>query len=399
MAGSDNLGQALKATPAEAPRPVFFHLTDEADREKIATLLNDTSIAIRDTFDRQIRELCAIRHPSVYPASEEFASLQKETEQKVTGGAPLWQSGVWAYFPWKKALVHLVEQAEYLELRTARNRNLITAEEQEKFANGVVGIAGLSVGNSCALAIVLQGGAHSIRLADPDTLDATNLNRIRAGVDGLGMPKVNIAAQQIYEINPYAQITLFPEGVTPENVSGFLDGLDVAVDEMDSLPLKVLLRVEAKKRGIPVVMATDNGDNALLDIERYDQDPNLPLFSNRLGDITPDFFKREFAPQERAALATKVVGPFDVVPRMQDSLLEVGKTLYSWPQLGGAALVGGSAVAYCVRKILTGEPLSTGRQHVSLDATLDPEFNTEAAVQNRQDHTREFMKVIGLSEE
>jgi len=73
-------------------------------------------------------------------------------------------------------------------------------------------------------------------------------------------------------------------------------------------------------------------------------------------------------------MITKHVGPENVTERMQNSLLEMGKTLVSWPQLGGAALLNGSAVAYCVRRILNGQPVESNRAIISLDEKLDPSY-------------------------
>ena len=48
--------------------------------------------------------------------------------------------------------------------------------------------------------------------------------RVRAGIHELGLLKTVLAARQIYETNPYAQVTLFHAGLTPENLDDFLRG-------------------------------------------------------------------------------------------------------------------------------------------------------------------------------
>src|SRR6185436_13942414 len=117
----------------------------------------------------------------------------------------------------------------------------------EKFYNAKVGIGGLSIGSSVAIALVLQGGAKNIRIADFDVLALSNTNRIRAGVQSLGLPKTEITARQIYEINPYAKVETFNDGLNEKNIKNFVKGLAVLVDEMDNLSIKFLLRIEAKK--------------------------------------------------------------------------------------------------------------------------------------------------------
>ena len=66
-------------------------------------------------------------------------------------------------------------------------------------------------------------------------------------------------------------------------------------------------------------------------------------------------------------LASKIVGEEFIVPRMMSSLQEVGKTLYSWPQLGGAATLSGVAAAYVAKKIILGEKIRTGKMEINLD--------------------------------
>ena len=74
----------------------------------------------------------------------------------------------------------------------------------------------------------------------------------------------------------------------------------------------------------------------------------------------------------------------------------MGKTIVSWPQLGGAALVNGAAVAYCVRKILNGQPLEANRALISLDEKLIPDYNTPEAGALRQKVSEDFAKGFGL---
>src|SRR5258708_9015345 len=163
--------------------------------------------------------------------------------------------GNWVYYPWLATLVHLIEDVDFQRVRTARNRNLINEEEQKKFYNSVVGVGCLSVGNSVTLAIVLQGGAKHLRLADFDALALTNLNRIRGGVESLGLKKVEMTARQIYALNPYAEIEIFPDGLNPNNIEKFFSGppkLDIVIDELDNIAVKYLIREQAKKYGVPV---------------------------------------------------------------------------------------------------------------------------------------------------
>ena len=85
---------------------------------------------------------------------------------------------------------------------------------------------GLSVGNAIALTLALEGVGGHLRLADFDRLELSNMNRIRAGVHEIGLPKVVLAARQIAEIDPYLGISILADGVTADNVERFLLGGD-----------------------------------------------------------------------------------------------------------------------------------------------------------------------------
>lgn len=392
-----SISQALSKLTRKSPvsKPTIFNLSNSRDLKTFKKLIQKGEIRqISDDYEEEQRELFGIKNPTrVYSPSFKtefatyFASLSKEM--------PIWQHGRWVYYPWRYLAAHILTEREYWLVRTARNRNLITKEEQEKFYNATIGIAGLSVGSSVAFAIALGGGGKRMRLADMDRLALTNTNRILAGADRLGMLKVEMAARTIYEINPYAEIKLHPEGLTKENIEKFFKGLNIVVDEIDNLAVKYLIREQARKHKIAVVMAADNGDNAVVDVERYDLNPKTPFFHGRMGNVSYEMLKNldKFG---IGKMITKHVGPENVTERMQQSLLEMGKTIVSWPQLGGAALVNGAAVAYCVRKILTNQPLEEKRALVSIDEKLDPNYNSDEARRRRKKASAEFARVFGL---
>lgn len=375
--------------------PTLFDLSRDDDRIRFEELIDSGEIRhISDDYEEQQLELYGVQNPShVYTPTfkDEFAAYYKKLQET----KPLSQQGMWAYFPWRNTAAHILPEEEYRLVRTARNQNLITREEQDKFYHATVGIGGLSVGSSVAFAIALSGGCKRMKLADMDRLALSNTNRVLAGADRLGMLKVKMAARTIYEINPYAEIELHPEGLTPDTIGDFFSGLNIMIDELDNLAVKYLIREQAKKHKIAVVMAADNGDNAVVDVERYDLDPEMPYFHGRMGEVSYDMLKNldKFG---IGKMITKHVGPENVTERMQQSLTQMGKTIVSWPQLGGAAMVNGAAVAYCVRKILNGQPLESNRALISIDEKLVPDHNSAEAIARRAQISADFAKGFGL---
>jgi hypothetical protein len=142
-------------------------------------------------------------------------------------------------------------------------------------------------------------------------------------------------------------------------------------------------------------MAADNGDNGVVDIERYDQDQEIPFFHGRMGEVSYDMLSKldKFG---IGKYITKLVGPENVTEKMQQSLLEMGKTIVSWPQLGGAALLNGSAVAYCVRKIVNNQELESNRALIILDEKLEPNYNSDQEKNRRGAVADNFRKIFGL---
>lgn len=347
-----------------------------------------------DTYREQLEELFLIRNPR-FKFNPNYQEEFKVFLADHVGDKKLEQCGNWFYFPWNQLLVHYLSDELHQELRTARNKNIIHAEEQKKFYNFKVGVVGLSVGSHAALTLAMMGGGGVLKLADSDEISGSNLNRVRYDFTKVNKNKCEAVVEHIYQLNPYSEIYAYPQGVTAENIQEFLAGLDVLVEECDNLELKIRLRLEAKKLGIPVIMATDNGDNIIFDVERYDLDPKLKIFNGVAGALTLEEFKK-IPPPEMPRLATKIAGPQFVTTRMQESLLQVGKTLYSWPQLGDAATLSGVAVAYVIKRLALGQPLKTGKLEVNLDAIFDPDYSSAEETTKRDSARSNFLKTIGL---
>jgi molybdopterin/thiamine biosynthesis adenylyltransferase len=381
------MGKKITAPTAlfkSAPTPILLGGDRTSNFDKtFQTFLKKTPIfRIVDEYEGQLRELFYIRNAHLTEGSIEASKHEQHfISSHRKSHADFSFCGSWAYYPWTGMLVHALSEDLYQEVRTARNQQLVTKPEQKRFARAVVGIAGLSIGNSVALTLSYSGGANTMKLADPDVFSASNLNRVRVPLQYLGAKKVHVAAQQIYEINPYAKLILYPEGITDKNIENFLTGtpkLDIVVDEMDDIKLKIFLRLAARSARIPLVMATDNGDNAIVDVERYDLDPYTKPFDTLpqlpLPDVARGISYGEplaLTIKEKVKLATKLVGAHNAAPRMQQSLLYVGNTLKSWPQLGVAAFLGGSALTYVIKKLALGQSVKSGKTHISLDGIFE----------------------------
>lgn len=364
---------SLAGVTADRPEVIDMSATGAAARlEGLAKTRPVTQVV--DNYDEQLAELFVSRNAQLYRANPEIkANSIRQFLTEHYGGTPAWQKGSWVYYPWSGALVHVLDAELFWELRTIRNKNLITAQEQEAYAGFRAACLGMSVGSSGAVALVLQGGSRQIKIADGAVISGSNLNRIRTGVTSVGLEKSLVVSRQLYEMNPYIEVVRAPGAVRPDNLQAFLDQdwtPDVIIDEIDDLEMKIRLRVEARRRRLPVLMATDLGDDVMLDVERFDQDPSLPLFHGLAGTIEDVLDRKEMSQREWLKYATMIIGTKNVPLRMQESLLEVGTKLPTQPQLGGTAAMAGSVLAYAARQLALGAPLKSGRVSVSLDAVL-----------------------------
>lgn len=335
-----------------------LHPTDDAERiEELRRA--EYGLAYVDGWATARSELIAI---------DSFSSLPLDwNDERVVDS-----SSRFIHFPWRSTLVRLPDSEHFYRLRTARNRFLLDNDEQTSWGSALIGIAGLSVGSSVA-AVCSLTGARRFRVADPDTLGPSNLNRLQGSVCDLGVSKVTLAQRRILEIDPYSDVSGFLGGYSSTDGTFLRSSGDervaVLVEEMDDLAMKLAIRLEARALQIPVVMATDNGDNVILDVERYDRDADYPPFHGRAGDLTACSESELNEPANRTRLANAIVGS-DVTPRTRYSLTQVGRTLPSWPQLGTAANAAGSTAALAARLMVSGADIQSGRYRVDLDHIL-----------------------------
>lgn len=346
-----NLLQKYKVFDQESYKPKIFDIKKREDRAKVAELLDESKngLIFHDTIDSQVQELYKIRHPQEQPTEGDLAAYYREW----AADQDLESYGLYIYYPWNRRLIHTVGREEFIELRTARNRFKITSEEQARLATKTVGVIGLSVGQSVALTMAMERLFGCIRLADFDSLELTNLNRIRTGIHNLGLAKTIAVAREIAEIDPFLEVELYPEGITSENLSSFLgtgeEALDVLVEECDSLEVKIAARQEARKRGIPVVM--DTSDRGMMDIERFDLEPHRPLLHGRVNEEDLEDVS-SLGKAEKMKLTMSMVDYDNLSDRLRSSIAEIGVSISTWPQLASEVLKGGGIAASIIRSLL-----------------------------------------------
>lgn len=340
--------------------------------------------ALRSAF----QELFFIENPHISKSDlKSKLALKKFLDEKKREGA-------WAYYPWLKTAVRIPSEDIYFRLRTARNRDLITDEEQVAYRNMVVGICGLSVGSAVVASLVATGGPKRMKIADPDFIEITNLNRMRASLADVGGNKAEVTAKCIWELDPFAELEVLHHGLQSADLKDFLQKpeIDIFVDEMDDIAMKVAVRFACRAARIPVVMATDNGDSIIVDIERFDLEPKRPIFHGRVH--LQQVVLKNMTRSQFIALSTKIIDPNLFTTRQQQSILAIGERLSGVAQIGTAATIAGAALSYVVRRIANGEEMPSGRYVMSCEQTFIPGYNDDSSKKKRSLETFAFIKAL-----
>ena len=341
-------------------RPQVFDLSIQAHRDALDKLISsDSRIAIHDTLSDQVRGLLDVRDPAT-----KLSDVDRDRAvDELTGGIALELYGRWVFYPWSYRLVHVLPEREYCELRTSTNRNKISAEEQARLSSGSFGIVGLSSGAAIAVTLVLEGVGGRFILADFDRLELSNMNRLNVSVYELGHNKAHVAARRMFEINPFCQIEVIPDGLTSENVDLILTGsrfgkLDAVFEQCDDLYAKFLLRERARISRVCVLMQTS--DRGLMNVERFDLEPERPLFHGLTGNMRATEL-RDMTTYEKIPTVLKIVDVSAVSERMAASLIDVDTTLKSWPQLASEIALGAAVGTDVARRILLKQMTRSGR--------------------------------------
>jgi hypothetical protein len=369
------VGRRVSAT--DDYRPLILHPQSEADLPTLLALLRDPQIDAYDTLLTQLGELVKIRNPRQRFSAQ---SLVAAVRAQLGGAAPA-HYGVWVYYPWARRVVHLLDEPDFAAVRTSRNQYKITPAEHRALAAKRIGVIGLSVGQTIALALAMERSCGEIRLADFDELELSNLNRVRSGVATLGLAKTVVAAREIAELDPFLRVTCFLEGITEATIDPFLaegGSLDLLIEVCDSLDIKLLARQRARAARIPVLMHTS--DRGMVDVERFDREPDRPLLHGLIEDL--DFAElKHLSSEEKVPYILAMLGIETVSQRLKASMLEVEQSIPTWPQLANAVMLGGAAVSDVARRILLDQFHESGRYYLDLEGHIaDQRAATPAAV-------------------
>lgn len=352
-------------------RPLVFRCNSTDEVKAFEKLKIESNILLINTLEEQIKDLL----PCLYPGDFFSGTPALELQNRWLAGRNLDTIGNWVYFAWKNTAVRLLDEEDFIVCRTNRNKLKIVKDSQDLIGSKSILFIGLSVGQSAAVTFAMQRIGGTLHLADFDELSLTNLNRLRASVLDINVPKTVIAARIIAELDPYIQVICHNEGATAGNIDSLITqngmgNVDLIVEECDSIEMKFLAREKARDYGVPLIMETS--DRGMLDVERYDEEPGRPIFHGFVNGVTSETIKN-LGQQERFGVLQKVVDYNKISDSLKRSYAALGREVLTWPQLASEVALGGATLAYSGYKILTGQPMRSGRYYVDLEDILKPE--------------------------
>lgn len=355
-------GAASLMGDAEVWWPLLFRLVP-GEHERMLGFCGARGIAVRDTIERQLMELAAARMPA-----SDVAQRRAFTQSNIAAAGGAACAGNWAFLPWMRTVAHVLDADPYVEVITNRNHDKITRDEQRRLRKKRIGVMGLSVGAESAVCMAQEHLCGAIVLADFDRLDLSNMNRVGAGFDELGLRKTTLAARRITRIDPYIDVTVYEDGVTRDNIEAFLNGLDLLVEECDGMQLKYDVRVHARARELNVIFAAD--ERGFLSVEPYATYTDLAPFHGMIQAPQPAASAFATPLEYYRELCEWMGGWARISERSRESLARVGDTLCGYPQLASEARFAAGQLGHVARRLLLGEPLAPYIGNIDLERLL-----------------------------
>lgn len=143
-----------------------------------------------------------------------------------------------------------------------RTELLLGADRMERLAHSHVLVVGLGGVGAYAAEQICRAGIGRMTIVDADIVNESNINRqLPALHSTLGMPKAEVVARRLLDINPELELTVLNEFLRDERTEEILSEAtyDFIVDAIDSLSPKVYLLFHAYNRKIPIVSSMGAG--------------------------------------------------------------------------------------------------------------------------------------------
>ncbi|WP_456952906.1 molybdopterin-synthase adenylyltransferase MoeB [Lysobacter sp. HA35] len=253
----DNVHMIPTIAPSEAldRQRAGAVLVDVRERHERASGMATGAIAcasadIASTVTDRTREIGVICESGVRSAkaAAELLDLGYAHVFSVDGGTRRWRAD-------GLPLTQPEGDADFFD-RYSRHLRLpeVGVDGQERLQRSRVLVVGAGGLGSPAAYYLAAAGVGTLRIADDDVVDRSNLQRQILHTDArVGVPKVESATVALQALNPRLKIEGEIARVTSENVDALLDGVDVVIDGADNFPARYLLNDACVRHAKPLV--------------------------------------------------------------------------------------------------------------------------------------------------
>ena len=144
--------------------------------------------------------------------------------------------------------------AKIIPSRYLRNLGTVGLEGQRRLLQSTVAVLGAGgLGGWVIEGLARMGVGHLI-VIDGDSFEENNLNRqLGCTEDTLGLPKAEVLARRVAEINGTVTVTPHVCWFDAQNGPALLSGAQVIVDALDTLSARYTLQQVAAQLGLPLV--------------------------------------------------------------------------------------------------------------------------------------------------
>lgn len=351
--------------------PEIRHFSNKNFQEYKKFLSKHGSYKIFDFYKELYVQYKLVKDPKLYFAPKDIKEKNVQEIKSHLNPNLSYSYGTWVVGEDKK-IYHLLTKYDYLDLRTIRNRDLITWEEQKSLYNKKILFVGLSVGSHVLLNFIRTGIGKEFTIVDADAIELHNLNRTNFFLDDLGVKKVDVVKKQISMIDPYIKVKTFDRYLDEKMIPNVVKGTDLIVDSFDNFPVKLMLRKIARKLNIPVLSGFDISKGAMVIVERYDKDPRLGLELYLNGYSEKDIHEAgNKGVINKTNLFINIIGRKYHDKKMLDSVLRVGRDLTGYPQLSIATSLTSSLWTAAATDILLNRQSQSLRKYINLDEVLN----------------------------
>lgn len=186
-----------------------------------------------------------------------MAALNDYLKGQATDGLLSWASQRRAMVRFSQTCRQVEEAALVLGLMPARyqrNRETVSTADQLTLLQSSVAVIGCGGLGGYVVEELARLGVGRLVVIDPDYFEEHNLNRQLFSLPAnLGHPKAAVAQKRVAALNPSVELLPLQETFSSDNGPELLAGVQLAVDCLDSIPVRLELAEVCEVHEIPLV--------------------------------------------------------------------------------------------------------------------------------------------------